>query len=116
MKLIICGGRNYRFTKEDFAKLDQIHRDFVVTEVVSGGATGADFWGQVWARMNSIPLIIFEADWVKYGKPAGPMRNEQMAQYADAVVAFPGGRGTANMLKLAKNYKLLILNEELQIK
>lgn len=109
MKLIICGGRDYQFTGEDYDKLNHIHAHFGITEIVSGGATGADFYGQVWARMSDIPIKKFEADWVKYGKPAGYIRNEQMAKYADAVKAFPGGKGTAHMVQLGRRYKLRII-------
>jgi hypothetical protein len=59
--------------------------------------------------MNRVPVKQFPADWNKYGKAAGPIRNAQMAKYADAVILFPGGRGTANMRKLAKEHGLEIL-------
>jgi hypothetical protein len=94
MKLIIAGGRNYNFDVEDTKRLDSIPD---VTEVVSGGASGADHYGEKWAESRGIPVKIFAADWDKYGKSAGPMRNRQMAEYADAVALFPGGKGTMNM-------------------
>lgn len=95
MKLIIAGGRDYQLTQDDYTKLDTIKARVEV--VVSGGATGADRCGEIWARRNKLPLKIFPADWKQYGKKAGPIRNMQMAEYADAVALFPGGSGTESM-------------------
>lgn len=97
MKLIIAGGRNYRFTRADLKALDELHKQRPITEVVSGGASGADAEGEWWARTNSIPIKRFPADWNAHGKAAGPIRNKEMAEYADAVALFPGGKGTASM-------------------
>ena len=104
MKLIIAGGRKYLFTEEDTAKLDRIRH--LVTEVVSGKATGADTCGEDWANKNGIPIESKPADWARYGKPAGCIRNREMAKYADAVALFPGNEGTANMWEEAKAAKL----------
>lgn len=98
MKLIIAGGRNYKFTKEDIEALNDIQ---YVDEVVSGGAPGADGCGERWATARGIPVRRFLADWKRYGRGAGPIRNREMAQYADAVVLFPGGRGTESMYQEA---------------
>lgn len=95
MKLIIAGGRNYRLNAHDQAKLDCLLSE--VTEVVSGGATGAGAAGEEWAGRHGLPVRRFPADWARHGKKAGPIRNRIMAEYAGAVVPFPGGRGTENM-------------------
>lgn len=105
MKLIIAGGRNYHLTAEDFNWLDSIPD---ITEVVSGGCKGADAGGEAWATLRKIPIKRFNADWVKHGKAAGPLRNRQMAQYADAVILFPGGRGTESMYREAISAQLRI--------
>jgi hypothetical protein len=97
MKLIVAGGRHYIFTTEDLEKLSQFHKDNSITEIVSGGATGADREGEKFALDMGIKIKKFPADWQKHGKAAGPIRNRQMAEYADAVMLFPGGRGTASM-------------------
>ena len=94
MKLIIAGGRNYEMTIHDWRNLTDIKG---VTEIVSGGASGADKGGEEYAASVSIPVKSFPADWEKHGRCAGPMRNRQMAEYADAVALFPGGKGTASM-------------------
>lgn len=68
-----------------------------VTEIVSGGCTGADSFGEEMAELRKIPVKRFPADWSGYGPSAGPRRNRQMAEYADAIILLPGGRGTASM-------------------
>lgn len=102
MKVIIAGGRDYRLTKSDFGVLDEFAKGFGVTEVVSGGARGVDSDGEKWAEKNGYTVKRFPADWDAYGSAAGPMRNAAMAAYADALIAFKGGKGTANMVKQAR--------------
>ena len=97
MKTIIAGGRDYLLTPDDWFYLYNLE----ITEVVSGGATGADEGGEEYANQHRIPVVRFPADWEKHGRAAGPIRNQQMADYADAVVLFPGGRGTNSMFKIA---------------
>ncbi len=103
MKLIIAGGRHYQLTTEDFVKLENLHKEIHITEVVSGKCRGADSGGETWAKVNKIHVEPFPADWDRYTRgSAGPIRNRQMAQYADAVVLFPGDSGTASMCREAK--------------
>jgi hypothetical protein len=99
MKLIISGGRKYKFTQEDIELLDSIKH--TITEIVTGGATGADSEGVLWAVANDIPVKQFPADWARLGKKAGVVRNKEMAVYGDAVLLFTGGRGTMNMYNCA---------------
>lgn len=108
MKLIIAGGRDYVFTGEDEVHLDEIHAQTPVTEVVSGRAQGADAEGERWARNNGLPVSAFPPDWNMHGKKAGPRRNADMARYADALVLFPGGKGTRSMYNEAKRAGLEI--------
>lgn len=98
MKLIIAGGRDYSLTAEDIRELDRMP----ITEVVSGGATGADMSGEHYAEQRGLPVKKFMADWKSHGRGAGPIRNRLMADYADGVALFPGGRGTASMYAEAK--------------
>lgn len=72
MRLIIAGGRDYRITQDDMLLLDKILATYVVDQVVSGGATGADHGGELWAALRSIPIRRFQADWATYGNAAGP--------------------------------------------
>ena len=104
MKTIIAGGRDYFLTQDDIRFLLTLP----ITEVVSGGANGADRGGEVFAQCNDIDMKRFPADWSAHGRAAGPIRNEEMAKYADAVVLFPGGKGTDNMAKVAKKHGLKI--------
>lgn len=106
MKVIIAGGRDYKFTDRDKLYLDLHHH--LIDEVVSGGASGADEQGEEWARSKNIPVKIFPADWKTHGRAAGPIRNREMAWYADALIAFPGGRGTENMIKTATKLGLQV--------
>lgn len=100
MKVIIAGGRDYRLDLNDRLWLDGLRTILPITEVVEGGASGADRDARAWAIGRGIPYRTFKADWL-YGKGAGPARNRQMAEYAEACVLFPGGRGTASMRRIA---------------
>lgn len=75
-----------------------------ITEVVSGCAMGADRLGERWAKERGVPIRIFPAEWAMHGRRAGYVRNSQMAEYADVLVAFWDGksRGTAMMIDLMK--------------
>ena len=75
-----------------------------MTEIIEGGAKGADKLAREWAASRGIPVRTFKADWRRYGRGAGPQRNEQMLDEGkpDLVVAFPGGSGTASMMRLAR--------------
>ena len=73
---------------------------YKITEVVCGCAIGVDRLGQQWAIGNNIPVKEMPADWNKYGKPAGHIRNNQMADYADAAIIVWDGKsfGSKNMI------------------
>ncbi len=101
-KLIICGGRDYVFDSKDEAWLDMLRVTEGVSMVIEGGATGADFCGGMWARNRGIFVHTEKADWNQFGKKAGPIRNRKMAKLADACAVFPGGKGTADMEKAAR--------------
>lgn len=108
MKTIIAGGRDFN-DLDFFAKCisDYPHP---ITEVVCGGAKGADATGKLYADAMEIPCVMFNAQWNQYGKAAGPIRNEQMGRYADALIAFWDGesRGTKHMIKFAEAQGLVV--------
>lgn len=124
MKTIIAGGRDYTFTPRDIWQLDRLHLSRPITEVVSGCASGADTEGEGWAKSHGILVKPFRAVWdditrpgahirtrsdgTKYDVYAGFLRNQKMADYADACVLFPGGSGTADMAARAYEKGLLI--------
>lgn len=102
MKLAVIGSRtfdNYEFLQENL-------KVFLskVTLVVSGAAKGADLLGEKWAKNNNIETLIFPADWKKYGRRAGFIRNEDIIKSCDCVVAFWDGKskGTAHSISLCK--------------
>lgn len=74
------------------------------TEIVSGTARGVDKYGEEFAQISKIPVVRFPADWDKYGKRAGYLRNEQMAEYADELLALWDGesRGTKHMIDIMR--------------
>ena len=99
MKVIIAGSRH--MPSEHFYKIDAAitMSGFQLTEVVCGMARGADLMGKQWAAEHNIPVAEFPADWAKYGKSAGTLRNSQMRDYADAAIIFiyANSRGSLNM-------------------
>ena len=102
MKLIIAGGRDEELSTFDLYKIALFCLVHDVSEIVNGGATGVDAQAAGFATNAQIPIKVFHADWEKHGKAAGPIRNAEMAAYADAVVLFPGGKGTESMYQEAK--------------
>lgn len=110
MKVIIAGSRNFNDYKFLCEKCDKILSNQKDIEIVSGTANGADKLGETYAIENNYKLTKFPADWNKYGKTAGYLRNMQMAEYADALIAFWDGKskGTKHMIDLAKQYGLKV--------
>ena len=99
MKVIIAGSRNINDYK---LLVDTIQRSgYDITEVVSGCATGVDWLGEQWARANDVPIKEMPANWNRHGNSAGPIRNRDMAEYADAAIIIWDGesRGTRNMIE-----------------
>lgn len=103
MKVIVCGGRTYRDREHLFSWLDKFHAKNPITLLIEGGARGADRLAWEWAEERNIAWVEKKADWDLYGKFAGPIRNKAMLEVnPDAVIAFPGGTGTADMIRQAK--------------
>lgn len=102
MKAIVAGGRDYQFSRADYLELHKLVADYGIDEIVSGMATGVDTCAVIYAKKNNIKLHECPAEWDKYGKSAGPIRNGYMAYYADMLLAWPGGHGTKNMIKQAE--------------
>ncbi len=108
MKVIIAGGRAFDNYDLLYQKCNEALSMQQKIEIVSGTANGADKLGERYANEKGHPIKQFQADWGKYGKSAGYKRNEEMAKYADALIAFWDGksRGTKHMIDLANRYKL----------
>jgi len=112
MKLIIAGSRtfnNYEFLAETISRL-YTSKGIKITEIVSGGARGADKLGERYAKENLMPVKIFPAAWDCYGKSAGFRRNIKMAEYGDMVIVFWDGKsvGTKHMINIAQSKGLKV--------
>lgn len=105
MKLIIAGSRNHWVPK---AFLDEFFmwRNLTPEEIVSGGARGIDRDGEDYANDRSIKLTIFDADWDTHGKAAGPIRNKQMAEYADALLLIWDGSSPGSKSMQTEMFRL----------
>lgn len=104
MRVLVCGGRDYSDIVRVFSVLDKLHREAGIDAIIEGGAKGADRLAKEWAKQFGIPVQTYEADWESYGSFAGPKRNAEMLAHAqpDLVIAFAGGRGTADMTRKAR--------------
>jgi hypothetical protein len=112
LRVLVCGGRNYDDACQMSICLAAIHKHGAgISEVIHGAARGADTLAGEWAKARGIPVLVYPADWEKHGRAAGPRRNEQMLREGkpDLVVAFPGGRGTAHMVRIAKEAGVKVL-------
>lgn len=114
MKVLVCGGRDYQDWEKVFYELDNIHKSSLwkpISEIIQGEALGADRCVKNWAKDRNVICKSFPADWNKYGRNAGPIRNKQMLDEGnpELVIAFPGGKGTANMVKLSKQCNIQVI-------
>ncbi|MEP6710606.1 MAG: DUF2493 domain-containing protein [Candidatus Saccharibacteria bacterium] len=103
--LAIVGSRNFT----DYTKFVQYLDEWIFNhgkpvEIISGGCIGADSLAAQYAKENNIPLTIFPADWLKYGKAAGPIRNEKIVNSCTNMLAFPANdsKGTTNAISRAQ--------------
>lgn len=110
MIALVCGGRDYRNKANLFSFLDSLE----IEAVIHGGADGADRLAGEWAIARKVPEIIVPAQWNGFGKSAGILRNQWMLKFTkvDTVIAFPGGRGTADMVKQATKAGLTVMTLE----
>lgn len=108
LRVIVAGTRTFNDYELLKNTLDNLLDGYQNIEIVSGGAKGADFLGEQYATEKGYKIKRFPAQWDKYGKSAGYIRNEQMARYADKCVVFWDGvsRGSYHMINLAKKYEL----------
>lgn len=107
IKIIIAGSRtfnNYELLKSEMNKLISPDVFCMDIEIFSGCAKGADILGEQYAKEYGFTIKRFPADWGKYGKKAGYIRNQQMSNFATHCVCFWDGKskGTKMMIDLAK--------------
>lgn len=114
MRVIIAGSRHY----QNYEVVEQaiVDSGFNVTEVVFGGSRGVDKLGLDWAIKHGVTVKTFLADWERHGKGGGPIRNTQMASYADALILVWNGisHGSADMKRKAEKRKLLIYEKKVK--
>lgn len=101
MRVIVCGGRDYVDAEKVDEVLSKIHRERDIHHLFHGNARGADTLAASWGeKQEDVRVHAVPANWKKYGKRAGPIRNQHMlGQSPDLVIAFAGGRGTADMVR-----------------
>ena len=104
MKVLVCGGRDFQDYGHLCRVLDFMHGCIPVREIIHGCARGADTLAGEWAEANRILVEKYPALWEEHGRAAGHIRNALMLSEGqpDMVMAFPGGRGTADMVRRAK--------------
>jgi hypothetical protein len=128
-RILVCGGRDYAtdniqqykfmhgvlnqltwLISENYIENDNWYPTDIT--IIEGGADGADSAASDYAIMNLCKLETYCADWGKYGKQAGYVRNDQMLREGkpDLVLAFPGGKGTAMMIRLARKAGVEVLD------
>lgn len=107
MRVIVCGGRDY--TDRDTIQRVLRHLN-PAARIVLGGARGADETAERVALELGFSIKRYPAEWDRYGRGAGPIRNQKMlGDGADLVIAFPGGRGTAHMVRIAREAGVPVL-------
>ena len=121
MRVLVCGGRDFGrnpdgsdndieiyFLCDTLEDIRMKHPDMLI---IQGEARGADSLARKWAEIVQVPVLSFRADWVRYGRSAGPVRNLQMIQEGkpDLVVAFRGGAGTRDMIRQAMQHGIEVV-------
>jgi hypothetical protein len=103
-RVLVCGGRDYDDRDQLFRILDAAHVANPIVCLIHGAARGADSLAADWALDRDVLCNAYPADWDRDGKAAGPIRNQRMLDEGKPhiVIAFPGGRGTADMIRRAE--------------
>lgn len=115
MRVLVCGGRDYTLTDQLEYELNNVtnpvHGGKWSFTLITGMAQGADTLAYQWAQKHGVPTMCFPADWDRYGRRAGYIRNKQMLDEGkpDLVIAFPGGKGTKMMIELARKANVEVL-------
>ena len=118
MKVLVCGGREFRNVTLLNNTLDKLLTlDDPIKMLINGGARGADTLAHLWAVRHGIQTVKCDANWSVHGKAAGHKRNLMMLLLdPDLVIAFPGGTGTAMMIRYSKDSNVPVweIRDELQ--
>lgn len=110
-RVLVCGGRDYADREAVWRELDAIRSQNGDLCVIEGGAGGADGLARDWARTHNGATKTFRATWSLHGKAAGPIRNQRMIDEGKPhlCLAFPGGKGTADMVRRARAARVPVL-------
>lgn len=109
-RIVVAGCRDYENYSEAKTYIDMcienIRKEYTLV-FLSGGCRGADRLGERYAKENGFPVELFPADWLRYGKSAGPRRNQKMAEVCDYAICFWDGKspGTASMISCAQKLR-----------
>lgn len=111
-RVLVCGGRAYGDRAQLFEILDSAHAANPIACLIHGAARGADALAAEWARVRGVLDAPYPADWARKGRAAGPIRNQRMLDEGkpDIVIAFPGGRGTADMVGRAERARVPVVH------
>lgn len=108
MKILVFGGRDYGKSEREIfllnETLDEFNKMKSFSVLISGGAKGADKLAELWANSKGIPTKIYYANWKRFHRKAGPVRNQLIidSEKIDLAFKFPGGSGTADMYERVK--------------
>lgn len=114
MKLLITGSR--KCTESDYVKFEDflndliIDKDLEITEMIHGGAKGADQFADRWAKVRMIPVSVYKPDYNRYGSKAPLVRNDEMIDLCDACVAIYKERKTGGTLYTAMKAGSKLIN------
>jgi len=121
-RVLVCGGQNYENESFVWHVLDTLHNESPISLLIHGACgwnadssmqrpmTGADAWADGWAIARQVPKQRCPASWTSLGRAAGPIRNTQMLRHnPDLVIAFPGSRGTADMVRKARKAGIRVI-------
>lgn len=128
--VLVCGGREFADSRMVVAVLDELHQQRPITLLLHGACgvdakrqdwyrlKGADGIADRWARWREVPVVGVPARWTDEGKAAGALRNQRMldAWQPRMVVAFPGGNGTADMVRRAEAAGVVVYMAPEQVK
>ncbi len=117
LRVLVCGGRHYADIDRVTNTLDCLHNQQVgvkIDVVIHGAAPGADTLAGLWAESRGVATSKFPANWHEHGRKAGAIRNQLMLDVGmpSLVVAFPGGTGTADMVRRAKRAGISVVEIE----
>ena len=108
-RIVVAGCRDYKNYEEVKKYIDSCISDICKEYkliFISGCCRGVDALGERYAKESGYKIERYPAEWKKYGRAAGPIRNEKMAACADLIICFWDGksRGTKTMIEFAKKY------------